>query len=75
MFTRILTQIEMKKPPGTPRTASPKCTARRIPLTQNFYNIMSQGSVTKFGGDRQDMSLPGLQLVKVLICQALAVHC
>ena len=34
MFTRILTQIEMKKPPGTPRTASPKFTARRRPLTE-----------------------------------------
>ena len=34
MFTRILVQIEMKKPPGTPRTTSPKCTARRRPLTE-----------------------------------------
>ena len=34
MFTRILVQIEMKKPTGTPRTTSLKCTARRRPFTE-----------------------------------------
>ena len=34
MFTRILTQIEIKKPSRTPRTTSSRSTARRRPLTK-----------------------------------------
>ena len=67
----------MKNPPGTPRTASPKCTARRIyvPLTTNFYGTKSLGGGAKIGGDGQDMALPGVQLRKVLFCQAFTIHC
>ena len=67
----------MKNPPGTPRTASPKCTARRIyvPLTTNFYDTKSLGGGAKIGGDGQDMALPGVQLRKVLFCQAFTIHC
>jgi len=66
----------VKKVAVTPRTLSPRGSARRRPFTKitmpkcQYSMRLEHGEV-----DIQDVELPGLELKKVLFCQTIHVHC